>query len=317
MHAPVSTSDVDVWRHFETRQAHWEVERRHMQMQLQRQRQQKERKERSQKADVAFRSKRVATDWKREDDVIATHERTQVARGSKEAEIRDADDALQQASSSLQSDGETKLHLGNREAVERYDQTTDDQYERRGSRHWAATMRAGEEEFAFEFAESRRARSEACRGFKWSKADEMAENALSRTVERQLQTGPGGREHLQTPGPWRADLQNMDPGAWRNRPRGAETERAKTAQTFAHARAVRDYDSRRGRVTSTLDNWGNVQERVADARFGAWRTKVDAQRSPRTPSWPDKRTHRMGPPVKNAVLAKSPRGELSPRHRAK
>jgi len=278
-----------------------------MQMQLQRQRQQKLTKERSQAAAVAAKAKRIANDWKREDDVMVLHERTQLARSGKEAEIRAADDALQQASSSLQSDGETRLHLDNRALVEKYDQAIDGQYEHFGSSSWRATMKEGEDEFAFERRESARGRKEALRGFGWSKADEHDEDALRSIVQQQLQTGPGAVDHLQTPSSWRTERLSMEPGAWRNEPTMAEVERAKTAQMLAHARSVRDYDSRRDRVTSVLGNWGSVQERVAEARYGAWRTKVDSQHSPRASSWAAKSMHRVSPPVHHPVL-KSPRG---------
>jgi len=306
MHAPVSTTDVDVWRHFETRQASWEIERRHLQMQLARQRKEKQAKDRAHSERVAYRAKRTATEWKREDDLVSAHERMLLSTAGQEQGTRNAEDTLHEMSSSLHEDGATKLHLSDRRTLEERDQSTDDQRGNRGTSHYRATMNAGAAEFALERREFAEHRKEALRSFGWAKADEELEASLHATVSQQLPTGPGARGHLQTPGRWRADLQTIEPGAWVNEATDAEVQRAKTTQMQEHVRSVRNYEARRDTVVGMLNKWGDVQERVTDAKYAAWRTKVDANTSPRTPSWPDKQTHRVGLQLHTPVLS-SPR----------
>lgn len=259
MHAPVSTTDVDVWRHFETRQASWEIERRHLQMQLARQRKEKQAKDRAHAERVAYRAKRTATEWKREDDLVSAHERMLLSTAGQEQGTRNAEDALHEMSSSLHEDGATKLHLSDRRTLEERDQSTDDQRGNRGTSHYRATMNAGAAEFELERREFAEHRKEALRSFGWAKADEELEASLHATVSQQLPTGPGARGHLQTPGRWRADLQTIEPGAWVNESTDAEVQRAKTTQMREHVRSVRNYEARRDTVVDMLDKWGNVQ----------------------------------------------------------
>jgi len=307
MHAPVSTCDKDTFKHFQTRQAAWNIERRHLQLQMERLRQEKLAKAKAKKADTAAKAKKLASDWERKDALVNQHAVVQNAIGASEQGARHEERRLREMEEKLKRENEVAAHLANREAMEALSAANDAEIVRCGAEAWSRGMQVGAEEFALERIEYAKAQKAAVRDFGWSKADERLQEDVRRTTSKQLPTGPGALNHRQTPATWRADQLSMSPAAWGSHPINATVERAKTAQMRAHGKHMRGLEQRRGHVTAVMENWADLGVRVSDTHYKAWRVKVDAVHSPRTPVWPDKSTHRIRPSSIPPSPASTPR----------
>jgi len=309
MAAAASTSDEDTFGHFQMKQQAWQIERRHLQLQMERVRQQQLAKERKKKAGVAQKAKKLASDWKVEDALLRDNARVQKSIGATEHAERLLKEEIRQKEVKLLHGIDVQTHLANREMVEDRFVRQDAELARRGEQQWARGMRAGAEEVALEKLERDRFRRTSNREFAWAKEDVVADTEVRKVTGRPLPTGPGAIEHRQTPArTWRVESLTMSPAAWTNSPTDATVERAKTAQMRSHRQKTTAYEQRRAHVTSTLDAWGDVGVRVGDAKYAAWRHKVDAVHSPRNPGWPDKSTHRIiGVPADSISPVNTPR----------
>ena len=148
MHAPVSTCDLDTFKHFQTRQAAWNIERRHLQLQMERLRQEKLAKAKAKKADTAAKAKKLASDWERKDALVNQHAVVQNAIGASEQGARHEERRLREMEEKLKRENEVAAHLANREAMEALSAANDAEIVRCGAEAWSRGMQVGAEECA-------------------------------------------------------------------------------------------------------------------------------------------------------------------------
>ena len=87
MQLQIFEEDVDVHRHFETRQKDWIVERRHLANQLNREREVVQARKAAAAAEAARRKQKLTAAWKGEDAVLEAYRMEQVSIAHCEAQI--------------------------------------------------------------------------------------------------------------------------------------------------------------------------------------------------------------------------------------
>ena len=165
MQLQIFEEDVDVHRHFETRQKDWIVERRHLANQLNREREVVQARKAAAAAEAARRKQKLTAAWKGEDAVLEAYRMEQVSIAQQEQNTRQANDANRAAAAELRRKEHTDLILSSRDSVESRERAADDLAEKVGQAHWKFGMQRGAREFALERAEGGAARTAAVRGF--------------------------------------------------------------------------------------------------------------------------------------------------------
>lgn len=221
--------------------------------------------------------------------------------------------------------GKVQHVLDTRACIESREKAADDLAQSQGDAKWKIGMQRGAKEVELEKAEEAQFRRHAVRGFRWAKEDEASERQLdaaagtarkigSRDPSTRLPTSPVKGGHAMSPGTWRVETQNMAPGAWRNSQLDSQVNQAKEADRLAKDRLVAEAKRRQTLNTRFIENWSNAQLNVRDARYRAWRLKVDAAHPPKTWGSLHASTHRVSRPAspsERRPLYESPRPSRS------
>ena len=353
MQTKIYEEDVDKFRHYETRAKEWLLERSHLERQIHRQRMQEAARKQMASEAAKQRRLKVEKEWKMKEQLVDSFvKQLQPGLGTNEQNERHADDAMARTISGgdarimvKNTEGETPLKknasrktagglkheghmqhtLGLRVAIEQREAAADDLAQRQGEARWQIGMERGAREVELEKAAEVQARLNALRGFRWAKEDEKADLrhdascgstrlVASRLPSTRLPTAPVKSGHALSPGIWRVDTQSVTPGAWKNTQLNAQVEQAKEADRKLKGRQVAEAKQRQGATDRYLGNWTDAQLNVRDARYRAWRLKVDAGHGRAVFGWPHKSTHRVMRPVSPSEprpTAESPRPSRS------
>lgn len=353
MQTKIYEGDVDQFRHLETRAKEWLLERSHLEKQIHRQRMQEVVRKRVASEAAKQRRLRVDKEWKVKEQLVDSFvKQLQPGLGANEQNERHADDTMARTLSGCDArilvknaEGETPLRknasrktagglkheakmqqtLGVRECIEQRDAAADDLAQRHGEAKWQIGMERGGREVALEKAAEVQQRLNALRGFTWAKEDEKADLKhdassgsarliASRLPSTRLPTAPVKSGHAMSPGIWRVDTQSMAPGTWQNTQLDAQIEQAKEADRKFKGKQVAEAKQRRGATDRYLGNWTDAQLNVRDARYRAWRLKVDAGHRRAVFGWTHPSTYRVMSPVAPSEprpTAESPRPSRS------
>lgn len=256
----LSPADLDVHGHVATASAEWKVQRQHLQQQLERERKRKEGQRVRAKSAASTRAIRTSDAWTLKDVVARQHTAEQNGIAAADRSIADADANLAREYNSASKQLAVTRNAGQRIALEGRARALDRRAERHGAALWQRGMQRGRQEYNLQAKEEAEERKAALRGFAAAEKMEQRHQALSELLRQTLPTGPvGGTNTLGS---------------------GGQMEREKHKRWTEHRTRIGERDDRMS--TRHLQKQEDVLRKVAEARYDAWRQKVDVKFEPGT-----------------------------------
>lgn len=259
MHAKPDASRPDSYRHFETRQLQWQLEREHLLRQLTHEQNLRDKRLEQMRSDADTFSFKVASSWSVSDSIALARKVEQRAQGGQDSVMRRADNALHVAKIEVRRTVSDNMVAGQRTAIEAKTSSHDARFDAAQARRWDRGVEHARTELHLTEG-GEREREQATRDFAAHKRADETHQKLSGIMRQQLPFG-GPRNGTNTLGTG-GQMQRESERRWRE-------HRAK-----ADERVRRASDRHLDRTTAVL-------ARVSDMRGRSWRSKVDTDVSAR------------------------------------
>ena len=272
---------------------------------------------------IRVRRERILKAWQDSDTSDDFFVRQQLLVAKEEGRVRATNSTTVDLLNGLRHEAEMNQMLHSSKKVDYRNYAADKLTEKQTKGRWQVRIRRGE--FGSEELNAANCRDYAKRGFRWAKADEKDEKEidvvktssvyqLPRPASARPSSGspndsitpdpemsPESMHHRRQARPKSADYKSREAeGRMQVPPSKVPHVNPYVVEGRMSVQHVNPHVNPHGRLH--LENWTRSTLSVRDARFRAWRLKVDAEHGPRTFGWPHSSTHRVYPPPPNVKM---------------